>query len=186
MSAILLRKLCPSKKHFAELDLQHGGKTADIDMIWRNYVTVTLCIIDVPRLCAQIIWLHLPVFRGGKRERTGDDEKGGAATRHCSCSIVWLTQRWADPVSCFSHGRNYLGLRAGSGPPKIWMDHPNFLDEECDYRYVTHCSARNWVYHPYFVLYNNLDQGIGPPTLKTWLRPWSQRYLLYVIEIYRM
>jgi len=31
-------------KHFAELDLQHGGKTACIDMIWRNYVTVTLCI----------------------------------------------------------------------------------------------------------------------------------------------
>jgi len=31
-------------KHFAELDLQHGGKTAGIDMIWRNYVTVTLCI----------------------------------------------------------------------------------------------------------------------------------------------
>ena len=44
-------------------------------------------------------------------------------------------------------------------------------DEECDYRYVTVCSARNWVYHPYFVLYNNLDQGIVPPTLKTWLRP---------------
>jgi len=33
------------------------------------------------------------------------------------------------------------------------------------------CIARNWVYHPYFVLYNNLDHGIGPPTLKTWLRP---------------
>jgi len=43
-----------------------------------------------------------------------------------------------------------------------------------DYHYATDCSARNWVYHPYFVLYNNLDQGIGwldPPTLKTWLRP---------------
>jgi len=61
----------------------------------------------------------------------------------------------------------------GSGPPKIWTDHPNFFDEECDYRYVTDCSARNWVYHPYFVLYNNLDQGIGPPTLKAWLRPCS-------------
>ena len=55
--------------------------------------------------------------------------------------------------------------------PKIWTDHPNFLDEECDYRYVTECSARNWVYHPYFVLYNNLDHGIGPPTLKMWLHP---------------
>jgi len=43
-SAMLQRKWCPSKKHFAELDLQHGGKTAGIDMIWRNYVTVTLCI----------------------------------------------------------------------------------------------------------------------------------------------
>ena len=40
----LTKKWCPSKKHFAELDLQHGGKTAGIDIIWRNYVTVTLCI----------------------------------------------------------------------------------------------------------------------------------------------
>jgi len=39
-------------------------------------------------------------------------------------------------------------------------------------RYVKDCSPRNWVYHPYFVLYSNLDQKIGPPTLKTWLRPW--------------
>jgi len=53
----------------------------------------------------------------------------------------------------------------GSGPPKIWTDHPDFFDEECDYRYVTDCSPRHWVYHPYFVLYNNLDQGIGPPQL---------------------
>jgi len=42
---MLLRKWCPNKKHFAELDLQHGGKTAGIAMIWRNYVTVTLCIL---------------------------------------------------------------------------------------------------------------------------------------------
>ena len=75
-------------------------------------------------------------------------------------------------------GNILLGARAqplgvgGLRTPKIWMDHPNFLGEECDYRYITHCSARNWVYHSYFVLYNILDQGIGPPTLKTWLRPW--------------
>jgi len=42
---ILLREWCPNKKHFAELDLQRGGKTAGIDMVWRNYVTVTLCIL---------------------------------------------------------------------------------------------------------------------------------------------
>ena len=42
---MLLRKWYASKKHFAELDLQHGWKTAGIDMIWRNYVTVTLCIL---------------------------------------------------------------------------------------------------------------------------------------------
>ena len=61
------------------------------------------------------------------------------------------------------------------------MDHPNFFDEECDYRYVTDCSARNWVCHPYFVLYNNLDQGIGPPTLKTWLRPWIVTVVITVV-----
>jgi len=46
-------------------------------------------------------------------------------------------------------------------------------DEECDYRYITDCSVRNWVYHPYFVLYNYLDQGIRSPTLKTLLCPWA-------------
>jgi len=53
-----------------------------------------------------------------------------------------------------------------SGPPqKFGRTTPTF--------YVTvDCIARNWVYHLHFVLYNNLDQGIGPPTLKTWLRPW--------------
>jgi len=35
---------CPSKKHFAELVPQNGEKTAGINMTWRNYVTVTLCI----------------------------------------------------------------------------------------------------------------------------------------------
>ena len=38
-------------------------------------------------------------------------------------------------------------------------------------RYVTHCSARNWVYHPYFVLYNNLDQGIVPPNFENVVAP---------------
>ena len=66
-------------------------------------------------------------------------------------------------------------MGSGSPPPKKKLDGPpQLFDEECDYRYVTHCSARNWVYHPYFVLYNNLDQGIGPPTLKTWLRPCAR------------
>jgi len=68
-----------------------------------------------------------------------------------------------------------LGGEGPDPPPqkKNWTDHRNFFDKECDYRYVTVCSAQNWAYHPYFVLYNNLDQGIGPPTLKTWLRPWA-------------
>jgi len=61
-------------------------------------------------------------------------------------------------------GCNHCGV-GGVRTPKISMDHPNFFDEESDYRYVTDCSARNWVYHPYFFLYNNLDQAIGPPQL---------------------
>ena len=70
------------------------------------------------------------------------------------------------PIRCrrSMQGSNHWGV-GGSGPPKIWTDHPNFFDKECDYRYVsyvTYCSPRNWVYHPYFVLHNNLDQGIGP------------------------
>jgi len=42
--AMLLRKRCQNNKHFAELAPQNGGKTTGIDMIFRNYITVTLCI----------------------------------------------------------------------------------------------------------------------------------------------
>jgi len=35
---ILLRKRCHNNKHFAEPP-RHGGGTAGIDMVWRNYVT---------------------------------------------------------------------------------------------------------------------------------------------------
>ena len=66
-------------------------------------------------------------------------------------------------------GRNHWGEGwGGPDPPpqkKKWMDHSNFFDEECDYRYVIACSAWNWVYHPYFVLYSKLHQGIRPPQL---------------------
>jgi len=41
---ILLRKWCHNDKRLAELAPHHGGKTAGIDIVWRNYVTVTLCI----------------------------------------------------------------------------------------------------------------------------------------------
>ena len=54
-------------------------------------------------------------------------------------------------------GATTWGDRGGPDPPTFYV--------------AADCSPRNWVYHPYFVLYNNLDQGIGPPTLKTWLRP---------------
>ena len=59
-----------------------------------------------------------------------------------------------------------LGDRGVRPPPKkkIGRTTPTFYA-------AADCSARNWVYHPYFVMYNNLDQGIGPPTLETWLRP---------------
>jgi len=63
----------------------------------------------------------------------------------------------------YCQGRNHWGIGGVSGPPtQIWTDHSNFFDEECDYRYVTACSAQDWVCHPHFVLYNILDQGIGP------------------------
>jgi len=48
---------------------------------------------------------------------------------------------------------------------------PQLFDEESGYRYVTDCSARNWVCHPYFVLYNNLDQEIGPLNFENVVAP---------------
>jgi len=40
----LLRKWCHNSIHFSELAPHHGGKTAGRDMVWRNYVTITLYI----------------------------------------------------------------------------------------------------------------------------------------------
>jgi len=47
----------------------------------------------------------------------------------------------------------------GPDPPKFGWTTPTFY-------VAADCSARNWIYHPYFVLYNNLDQGIGPQLWK--------------------
>jgi len=33
-----------NSKHFSQFAPHHGEKTAGIDMVWRNYVTVTLCV----------------------------------------------------------------------------------------------------------------------------------------------
>jgi len=71
---------------------------------------------------------------------------------------------FSSPSHILSQGRNHWGVGEVRNP-KIWTENPNFLDEEGDYRYVTDCSARNRVYHPYFVLYNNIDQEIRPPQL---------------------
>ena len=45
------------------------------------------------------------------------------------------------------------GEVGGSEPPKFGRTTPTFY-------VAADCTARNWVYHPYFVLYNNLDQGL--------------------------
>jgi len=87
-----------------------------------------------------------------------------------TCSIAGDTNGRCCIVARDSNPRAQpLGVREDQNPPpkkKNWTDHPNFFDEECDYRYATDCSARNWVHHPYFVLYNNLDKGIGPQLWK--------------------
>jgi len=43
LSVSYIRKRCHNNKHFSELASHHGGKTAGIHMVWRNYVTLTLC-----------------------------------------------------------------------------------------------------------------------------------------------
>ena len=60
-------------------------------------------------------------------------------------------------------GRNHWGV-GGSGPPKFGRTTPTFY-------VAADCSARNWVYHPYFVMYNNLDQGTGPPNFENVVAP---------------
>ena len=68
-----------------------------------------------------------------------------------------------------SQGRNHWGSGGGVRTPpkkKIGRTTPTFY-------VAVDCSARNWVYHPYFVLYNNLDQGIGPPNFENVVAPLS-------------
>ena len=52
----LTKKAKSHNKHFSELAPHHGGKTDGIDMVWRNYVTATLCIHPI-----DVIPLWLPV-----------------------------------------------------------------------------------------------------------------------------
>jgi len=43
---VLLRKWCHSKKHFVEPAAPyHGGKTTSTDVVWRNYVAVTIHVV---------------------------------------------------------------------------------------------------------------------------------------------
>jgi len=88
-------------------------------------------------------------------------------------------------VSVSAHCKHFvsraqpLGVE-GVRTPKNFDGPPQLFDEECDYRYVTDCRPRNWVYLPYFVLYNNLDQGIGPQLWKRGCAPVSYRIVSYV------
>jgi len=63
---ILLRKWCYSDKEFSQLLPHHGGKTSSgIDMVWRNYVTVTQCIRNMTpwqwRIFLHIAIAHITV-----------------------------------------------------------------------------------------------------------------------------
>ena len=87
------------------------------------------------------------------------------------CYKTLLYQEHRQTVAVSTKGAT-TGGSEGPDPPKFGRTTPTFYA-------AADCSARNWVYHPYFVLYNNLNRGIGPPTLKTWFRPW----FLPVIDI---
>jgi len=95
--------------------------------------------------------------------------------RKMSCIIAATFNEMLNSIICKRHSLQKLhvksraqplGGRGGPDPSKFGRTTPTFY-------VAADCSARNWVYYPYFVPYNNLDQGIGPPTLKTWLRPWK-------------
>jgi len=45
----ILRKGYYNSKHAAKLAPHHAGKTAGIDMAWRNYITNTLCVVVIKK-----------------------------------------------------------------------------------------------------------------------------------------
>jgi len=104
-----------------------------------------------------------------------------------SCIIAATFNEMLNSIICKRHSLQKLhvksraqplGGRGGPDPSKFGRTTPTFY-------VAADCSARNWVYYPYFVPYNNLDQGIGPPTLKTWLRPCVKLYPTAAFEARR-
>jgi len=56
--------VCHNHKHFSQLVPHHGGKTADVDNAWSNYVTVTLCVeFPLQRRLERILVPGLPAPR---------------------------------------------------------------------------------------------------------------------------
>ena len=88
-----------NNKHFAELAPQNGGK----QLIWRNYVTVTLCILlltamDMPctTVCHQAMFLRWQ-------------------TNHTNCYFDW-TADWKSAICIFST----LLVKLGTHYPCPW------------------------------------------------------------------
>jgi len=84
-------------------------------------------------------------------------------------TILGSASSWTNPLSPGPPRGSFLPVRPHRVSYKVTI--PQLFHEECDYRYVTDCSARNWVYHPYFVQYHNIDQGIGAPNFENVVAP---------------
>jgi len=87
---ILLRKWWHNIKHFSELVPHHGGKTAGIDMVWRNYISATLCIAyNIQQFNGRIasarkIWKDELVGNIAHWDGTWRNNPSPAVSNHCN------------------------------------------------------------------------------------------------------
>ena len=121
----VLRQWCHSNKHFSKLAPHHGGKTAGIDMVWRNCVTVTLCIT----LChigmktielwmvAMMVWVYLEKFF---KDHASLSKMAGKHKEYAVCLYSRLNASWLSLDSLVFK----LWLNNYYGSPYIVMHRP--------------------------------------------------------------
>ena len=91
-----------------------------------------------------------------------------------------LSASWFLSEMSSSKGATTGGRLGGSGPPKIWTDHPNFL------RSCTLQCTKLAIPSVLCSVYNNLDQGIGPPpNFENVVAPLRKTVVVFHGQIFR-
>jgi len=98
----LLTKWCYNNRHYSEVAPHHGGNTAGIDIVWRNYVTVALCI----KGCASVVAVDLYALYNCVQNLGGYDN-----VSICTLCVMRLPLISLLPINQPSLPANYNGVK---------------------------------------------------------------------------